>query len=90
MYQPDKVRLFIKPFCDWCQQAMDWLDDQGIEYEVLDVTSDEKAYLEMSQLSGQTAAPVIDVDGRILADFGARELSAFWKKLDQPQDDERR
>jgi len=90
MYQPDKVRLFIKPFCDWCQQAMDWLDDQGIEYEVLDVTSDEKACLEMSRLSGQTVAPVIDVDGRILADFGARELSAFWKKLDQPRDDERR
>ena len=69
---------------------MDWLDDRGIEYEVLDVTSDEKACLEMSRLSGQTVAPVIDVDGRILADFGAGELSAFWKKLDQPRDDERR
>ena len=61
MYQPDKVRLFIKPFCDWCQQAMDWLDDQGIEYEVLDVTSDEKACLEMSRLSGQTVAPKVYV-----------------------------
>ena len=62
---------------------MDWLDDHGIKYEVLDVIADEKAYDEMYQLSGQTLAPVIDVDGRILADFGARELAAFWSKLEQ-------
>jgi len=81
MHQPQQVRLFIKPFCGWCSQAMDWLDDHGIQYEVLDVIDDEKAYDEMFQLSGQTLAPVIDVDGKILADFGARELAAFWKKL---------
>src|SRR6266511_3954770 len=82
MDQPQKIRLFIKPFCGWCAQAMDWLDDHGIQYEVLDVIADEKAYDEMYRLSGQTLAPVIDVDGRILADFGARELAAFWKQLD--------
>jgi monothiol glutaredoxin len=37
----------------------------------------------MYRLSGQTLAPVIDVNGTVLADFGARELAAFWKKLDQ-------
>jgi len=83
MYQPDKVRLFIKPFCGWCTQAMDWLNDHGIQYEVFDVIADEKAYDEMYRLSGQTVAPVIDVDGRVLADFGRRELAEFWKKLEQ-------
>ncbi len=82
MYQPQKVRLFIKPFCGWCAQAMDWLDDHDIEYEVLDVIADERAYDEMYRLSSQTLTPVIDVDGRILADFGARELAAFWKNLE--------
>ena len=85
MYQPQKVRLFIKPFCGWCGRAMDWLDDHRIKYEVLDVIADENAYDEMYRLSGQTMAPVIDVDGRILADFGARELAAFWKNLQQDQ-----
>jgi len=78
-----KVRLFVKPFCGWCAQAMDWLDNHGVEYEVLDVIADEKAYDEMYRLSGQTVAPVIDVDGQILADFGAKELAAFWKKLER-------
>jgi len=83
MYQPTKVRLFIKPFCGWCGQVMDWLDNHAVQYEVLDVTDDAKAYEEMYRLSGQTLAPVIDVDGEILADFGAGELAAFWKQLDQ-------
>src|SRR6266704_6943615 len=85
MYQPQKVRLFIKPFCGWCAQAMDWLDDHAIKYEVLDVIADEQAYEEMYRLSGQTLTPVIEVDGRILADFGARELAGFWKNLQPDQ-----
>ncbi|MBU6399937.1 MAG: glutaredoxin family protein [Verrucomicrobia bacterium] len=79
--QPKRVRLFIKPYCPWCLQAMDWLDKQGIDYEPLDVIADEAAYREMLRLSGQTLAPVIEVDGQVLADFGARELAAFWKRL---------
>ena len=61
---------------------MDWLDERDIQYEVLDVTGDEKAYREMYRVSGQTLAPVIEVDGKVLADFGARELAAFWKAVE--------
>jgi glutaredoxin 3 len=78
-----KIRLFIKPYCSWCQQAMRWLDERGIKYEVLDVIADAEAFSEMEELSGQTLAPVIDVDGEILADFGAEELAKFWEKLKQ-------
>ncbi len=76
-----KVRLFIKPYCPWCHKAMHWLDEHGIKYETLDVLADSKAYTEMVNLSGQTLAPVIDVDGQILADFGPEELAEFWEKL---------
>jgi hypothetical protein len=60
---------------------MDWLDARKVRYEVLDVIRDGRAYEEMVRLSGQTLAPVIEVDGRVLADFGARELAAFWGRL---------
>jgi glutaredoxin 3 len=79
----NKIRLFIKPYCGWCHKAMNWLDDHDVEYEVIDVISSNKAYAEMVQLSGQDLAPVIDVDGKILADFGPDELARFWKKLEQ-------
>lgn len=62
---------------------MDWLDKRGIEYEEVDVIADEMAFDEMIRLSGQECAPVIDVDGEILADFGPDQLETFWQKLEK-------
>jgi glutaredoxin 3 len=78
----DKIRLFVKPYCGWCHEAKDWLDGRGVAYEELDVISNRAAYKEMVDLSGQTLAPVIDVDGEILADFDTGQLEKFWKKLE--------
>jgi glutaredoxin 3 len=83
MYQPSKVRLFTKPYCSWCHRAIHWLDDHDIQYEVLDVISNEEAYEEMYRLSGQVLAPVIEVDGQVLADFGPDQLERFWRGLGQ-------
>jgi glutaredoxin 3 len=78
-----RVRLFIKPYCGWCHEAVEWLEQRGIQYETLDVTNDPAARREMYELSGQTLAPTIDVDGEILADFDTGQLEAFWKRLEQ-------
>lgn len=75
------IRLFVKPYCPWCHKAQRWLDERGIKYELLDVISDSQAMTEMVNLSGQRYAPVIDVHGEILADFGPEELATFWEKL---------
>ena len=79
----ERVRLFIKPYCGWCHEAIEWLDARGVQYQQLDVISDAKARKEMFQLSGQTLAPVIDVDGEILADFDTEQLETFWKRLEK-------
>ena len=74
------LRLFIKPCCGWCTKAEQWLDAHGIDYETIDVIADGKAYDEMVKISGQDLCPVLDVDGKVLADFGPDELAAFWEK----------
>lgn len=74
-----KVRLFVKPGCPWCDEATDWLDRKGVRYEVLDVIRNAEARAEMHRLTGQGKAPCIEVDGKVLADFGADELAAWWK-----------
>lgn len=79
----ERVRLFIKPYCGWCHEAIEWLDARGIEYETLDVISNAKARKEMVQLSGQSLAPVIDVDGEVLADFDTDQLEVFWQRLER-------
>ncbi|HRI13959.1 MAG TPA: glutaredoxin family protein, partial [Verrucomicrobiota bacterium] len=79
---PQSVRLFIKPGCSWCDEAIEWLDRRGIIYQSLDVIRDAEARHEMRQLTGQTRAPSIEVDGHVLADFDADELEAWWRQLE--------
>jgi len=62
---------------------MHWLDEHDIVYEKIDVIADEAAFEEMVRLSGQELAPVIEVDGKVLADFGPEELAKFWKSLNR-------
>jgi glutaredoxin len=80
--KPKRIRLFIKPYCGWCQKATRWLDEHDVAYERIDVIGDETAYHEMIRLSGRELAPVLDVDGEILADFGPDQLAKFWTKLE--------
>ena len=76
-----RIRLFIKPYCPWCHRAARWLNERDLRYELIDVISDEAAYEEMIRLSGQDLAPVIDVEGEILADFGPEELAVFMNSV---------
>ena len=76
-----KPRLFIKPYCGWCHKAIRWLDEHDIQYVKSDVLASEAAFDEMVRLSGQELAPVLEVNGQVLADFGPEELPGFFKNL---------
>jgi glutaredoxin len=60
---------------------MRWLDDHDIDYEKIDVIADDAAFGEMVRISGQELAPVLEADGKVLADFGPEELPGFFEKL---------
>ena len=62
---------------------MRWLDAHDVPYEKVDVISDEVALDEMIRLSGQELAPVLEVDGEVLADFGPDQLADFWSRLER-------
>jgi glutaredoxin 3 len=83
LVKPKRIRLFVKPYCGWCHKAIRWLDEQGVEYENIDVIADEAAHDEMIRLSGQELAPVLEVEGEVLADFGPEQLPEFFKKLEK-------
>ena len=79
--KPKSIRLYIKPYCGWCHEAIAWLNSHGFKYTQLNVTSDPSAAKEMRALTGQTSAPSIDIDGKILADFDTGELERFLDKI---------
>jgi glutaredoxin len=81
--KPKRIRLFIKPYCAWCHKAIRWLDENDVDYVLVDVTADESAFDEMIRLSGQELAPVIEMEDEVLADFGPEQLADFMEKLEK-------
>jgi glutaredoxin len=79
---PKRIRLFIKPYCPWCHDAVAWLQARGLPYEELDVTANAAARAQMFALSGQSRAPVIEVDNQVLADFDTGRLEQWWQQMD--------
>jgi glutaredoxin len=72
--------LYVKPGCPWCEEVVTFLSEKGIGYREKDVISDAAARAEMQQKSGQTRAPTLDWNGKILSDFGVDELVPFLRK----------
>jgi len=53
------IRLYTTPTCSYCKDAKAWLDEQGCEYEALDITSDVKILREWRALTGGEGVPVL-------------------------------
>jgi glutaredoxin 3 len=71
--------LYIKQGCPWCLAAEEELQKLGVKYERREVRSNPAYFEEMKKLTGQTKAPVLQMDGRVLADFGPEQLPGFLK-----------
>ena len=71
--------LYIKAGCPWRIAAEEELQRLGVKYERREVRSNPAYFEEMKKLSGQTKAPVLQMDGRVLADFGPEQLPRFLK-----------
>lgn len=69
--------LYIKPGCPWCEEVVAFMGEHGIGYREKDVATDAAARAEMLKKSGQPKVPVLDWDGKVLADFGVEELVPF-------------
>tara|TARA_Y100000310_G_C20695429_1_gene825353 strand:- start:2364 stop:2624 length:261 start_codon:yes stop_codon:yes gene_type:complete len=65
----DKVKVYSTDSCPWCVKAKEFLKENKIEYEDLNVGTDEKARNEMIEKSGQMGVPVLDVKGTIIIGF---------------------
>jgi glutaredoxin 3 len=77
--EKDLPILYLKQGCPWCAEAVEFLDEHGIGYRLKDVTADSAAFAEMQKKSGQSKAPTLDWNGKVLADFGTDELVPFLR-----------
>lgn len=66
--------LYIKPGCPWCREAVAYLQHNGVDYDVRDVTRSTADYQRMIAVSGQTLTPTLEYGEFVVADFSVDEL----------------
>jgi glutaredoxin-like YruB-family protein len=64
-----KVVVYSTPTCPFCVRAKQYLKDNNIVYEDIDVSRDHARAQEMISRSGQMGVPVIDIDGTMVVGF---------------------
>lgn len=76
------MKLYIKPWCPWCIEAVEWMRRRGLEFQPVDVLSDARAFEHMRNISSQSLTPTLEMpDGTVLADFDTRQLEQFLEGL---------
>jgi glutaredoxin len=72
------MKLYVKIWCPWCIEAVDWLEKHGYAFKQIDVLADSSAYDHMKKISGQRLTPTLELDnGEVLPDFDVRQLEKF-------------
>ena len=74
-----KVTAFINPYCPWSPGVIAFLKEQGVDYEIKDITRDRAAHDYMVKKSGQFSSPCVEIEEEMLADVGREEIEAWFK-----------
>ncbi|OGB74785.1 hypothetical protein A2810_00530 [candidate division Kazan bacterium RIFCSPHIGHO2_01_FULL_49_10] len=82
MTQPKQYIIYSTPTCGYCRLLKDWLTEQGVAFENVDVAMDPKRGQEMIQKTGQMGVPVslitlADNREEIILGFDQRRIAAL-------------
>ena len=76
---PKLVKVYSTPTCPYCIRAKQFLVDNKISFENIDVSKNQKAIQEMISKSGQMGVPVLDIDGEIIIGFDQDKIKNALK-----------
>jgi glutaredoxin 3 len=74
-----KVTVYSTQTCPWCVKTKEFLSENKIKFEEVNVAADQKAAQEMFRKSGQMGVPVTDIDGEIIVGFDKNALKKALK-----------
>ena len=63
------VKVYSTPTCPYCKMAKQFLTENNIAFEDIDVSVNQNMAHEVIQKSGQMGVPVLDIDGQIVVGF---------------------
>ena len=74
---PDKILVYTTPSCPYCIRAKEFFKENNIEFENVDVSTNQEKAQEMIRKSGQMGVPTIDIDGEIVVGFDKEKIKSL-------------
>ncbi|MFA5350327.1 MAG: glutaredoxin domain-containing protein [Candidatus Omnitrophota bacterium] len=71
------VKVYSTPTCPWCIRAKQFLKENNINFQDIDVSSDQQAVDELMQKTGQMGVPVLDIEGEIIVGFDREKIKSI-------------
>jgi glutaredoxin-like YruB-family protein len=68
------VKVYSTPTCPWCIRAKQFLKENNVEFQNIDVSDNQQVVDELMQKSGQMGVPVLDIDGQIIVGFDKEKI----------------
>jgi glutaredoxin-like YruB-family protein len=69
-----KVTVYSTSTCPFCIRAKQFLKDNSIAFEDIDVSENHDKAQEMIKKSGQMGVPVLEIDGQIIVGFDKEKI----------------
>jgi glutaredoxin 3 len=69
------IKVYSTPTCPYCDLLKDYLKDNNVEFEVVDLSQDEKAAQYIMEKTGKMAVPVTEIDEEIIVGFDRAKIS---------------
>jgi glutaredoxin 3 len=74
-----KVTVYSSPQCPACEKAKHFLEENKVEFDVIDVSEDREAAIDVVNKTGQMSIPIIKIDDEYLVGFNKDALRAALK-----------
>jgi glutaredoxin 3 len=73
------VKIYSTAMCPYCKMAKDFLKENKVKFEEINLENNEKAVNEMIEKSGQAGVPVLDINGKIIVGFDVEGIKKALK-----------
>lgn len=68
------IKVFYSPTCPSCKKLLEFLKNNNIEFESIDVSENQEQAKDMINKSGDYVVPVIEIDGKVIEGFDEKKL----------------
>lgn len=75
------IKVYSVAWCPPCNKLKKYLDQKGVNYEVVTVADDKAEREEVLSVSGQRSVPVLTVKDRVIVGFEKAQIDEALKAL---------